>query len=151
MQSALGPIRYLFQSMTDFTGIEDSSVDLVYSGQTIEHISEADGDIVLAKAFKALKPGGILCLDNPNRAVTEVQQESYIDPKHKIEYRHDELAAKLRKIGLVILEAKGMNYAGKSLEENKFSYAEVSQNVGLYSEIAASYILSYVCQKPSSE
>ena len=33
--------------MTDLTGLADNSFDLVYSGQTIEHVTAEDADLTL--------------------------------------------------------------------------------------------------------
>src|SRR5207302_7398763 len=53
--SARGPVRYRYHSMTDLSGIDDGTVDLVYSGQSIEHVSEADGDVVLKEVWRILR------------------------------------------------------------------------------------------------
>ena len=37
-QTALGPVRYRYHSMADLSDYADKSVDLVYSGQSIEHV-----------------------------------------------------------------------------------------------------------------
>ena len=36
--TALGPVRYRYHSMVDLSDYADDSVDLVYSGQSIEHV-----------------------------------------------------------------------------------------------------------------
>ena len=43
-----GRVRYEYRSMVDLSFADDASVDLVYSGQSIEHVPEAAGDEVLA-------------------------------------------------------------------------------------------------------
>ena len=44
--SARGPVTYRYQSMTDLSSFADGSFDLVYSGQSIEHVSEDEADVV---------------------------------------------------------------------------------------------------------
>jgi hypothetical protein len=45
------------------------SFDLVYSGQSIEHVTESEGDTVMREVFRVLAPGGWFCLDTPNGPV----------------------------------------------------------------------------------
>ncbi len=61
-----GPVEFAFHSMVDLGRYEDGSFDLVYSGQSIEHVTEAQGEQVAREAFRVLAPGGWLCLDTPN-------------------------------------------------------------------------------------
>src|ERR1019366_5555560 len=58
-----GTVRYEYRSMADLSFADDASVDLVYSGQSIEHVTEADGDTVLEEAFRILRPGGYMAID----------------------------------------------------------------------------------------
>jgi SAM-dependent methyltransferase len=147
--SPLGPVRYRYHSMTDLAEFTDASVDLVYSGQSIEHVAPDEGSIVLKEVSRILRPGGHLALDTPNARVTRLQQDAFIDPDHKVEYTHEEMSDKLREAGLQIVEAKGLNYAGKSLAAGRFDPDEVAGNSGLHAAIEDCYILCYVCRKPA--
>lgn len=85
-------VRYLYRSMADLAPITDESVDMVFSGESIEHITEEDGDRVCQEAYRVLKPGGCFCLDTPNGALTRLQSpDEFIHPEHKIEYHVHEL------------------------------------------------------------
>jgi len=145
-----GPVEYLYQSMTTLRPIADQSVDLVYSGQSIEHVTRADAGIVCGEVLRVLKPGAVFALDTPNARVTRLQQDAFIDPDHKYEYTHRELSQDLRAAGFEILEARGMNYAGPIASRAEFSPSTVAGNCGLYAEIEDCYILAYVCRKPPS-
>jgi SAM-dependent methyltransferase len=145
----LGPVRYRYHSMTDLTDFADISVDLVYSGQSIEHVTPDEAAIVLKEVFRILRPGGHFALDTPNGRVTRLQQAAFVDPDHKVEYTQQELAAKLEATGFEILEAKGLNYAGKSLADGCFDANEVAANPGLYWAGGDCYILCFVCRKPA--
>jgi len=147
--SPLGPVRYRYHSMTDLSGFDDAGTDLVYSGQSIEHVTRDDGATVLKEVFRILRPGGHFALDTPNARVTRLQQEHFIDPDHKVEYRHEELSALLEGCGFEIVDAKGLNHAGRSLAEGRFDIDEVAGNVGCYAAIEDCYILCYVCRKPA--
>jgi SAM-dependent methyltransferase len=148
VETALGPVHYRYHSMTDLSAYPDASFDLVYSGQSIEHVPVAEADTVLAEVARVLRPGGYLALDTPNAAVCRVQQPEFIDPDHKHEYTHGEMTTKLRHSGFEVLEAKGLNLARQSVASGSFSAPEVATNRGLFSDIESCYLLSYLCRTP---
>ena len=141
----LGPVRYRYLSMVDLSTFPDHSFDLVYSGQSFEHVTEEDGDRVLAEVRRVLRPGGYLAIDTPNARVTRLLQAAFIDPDHKIEYTYEQLAGKLQRAGFAILESNGLNYAGRSLEAGVFSLEDVAGNVGIFAEARDCYILTFLC------
>lgn len=147
VETPIGPVRYVYVSMADFSQFASESFDMVFSGQSIEHITEADGDLVMQGAMRVLTPGGYFCLDTPNGRATRLQQSAFIDPDHKVEYTHQQLSKKIVSHGFKILEAKGMNLLNKSFSEGKFSAKEVTQKQGVFNDIENCYILSYICQK----
>jgi hypothetical protein len=52
-------------------GVGDSSVDLVFAGQTTEHLWSYELSGFLEEAHRVLRADGLLVLDSPNRLVTE--------------------------------------------------------------------------------
>ncbi len=144
-----GMVRYRYHSMTDLSGFDDASFDLVYSGESIEHINESEADIVLDGVFRVLRPGGHLALDTPNARVTRLQQAELIDPDHKIEYTVAELVAKIEHAGLRVTEMKGLNYAGRCLADGRFSVESVASSPGIYDEAEECYLIACLCQKPA--
>ena len=149
VESKLGPVRYRYHSMTDLSAFDDESFDLVYSGQSIEHVTEEEGDLVLKEVARLLRPGGHIGLDTPNARVTRVQQDDFVDPDHKVEYTHQQMVEKFERAGLEVVEAKGLNYAGRSVRTGEFSVEEVAQHHGLFTEIEDCYLLAYVARKPA--
>ncbi len=145
----LGPVRYNYHSMSDLTQYANGCFDLVYSGQSIEHVPIEEAERVLVGAARILRPGGYLALDTPNARVCRLQQPDFIDPDHDHEYTHKEMSAKLHEAGFEVLEAKGLNYAGGSVARGEFSVQEVATNRGLFAEIDDCYLLSYLCRKPA--
>ena len=148
VETPQGRVTYRYHSMTDLSSYPTGWFDLVYSGQSIEHVTRAEADSVLAQARRVLAPGGYLALDTPNSRLTRLQQDAYIDPDHKYEYSHREMAAMLRGQGFVIEQALGINYGGASVAAGAFGVAEVATERGLFHEIADCYLLSYVCRRP---
>jgi len=151
VETGLGPVHYHYHSMTDLSSYADGSFDLVYSGQSIEHVPVSDADKVLAEVARVLRPGGYLGLDTPNARVCRLQQDEFIDPDHDYEYTHAEMLDKLRGAGFEVLEAKGLNHAGRSLAAGEFSLPEVATRRGLFADIESCYLLSYVCRTPPAE
>jgi SAM-dependent methyltransferase len=147
VESSLGPVEYAYHSMSDLSRYNDESFDLIYSGQTIEHVTESDCDKVLAEVRRVLKPGGWFAVDTPNGRACRLQQEAFINDDHKVEYTHEEFVAKLVTAGLEIREAKGLNYVGRSLQEGVFDIAEAAGNRGVYGEPQDCYLLAYVCTR----
>ena len=143
-----GRVTYRYHSMADLSRYPSGSFDMVYSGESIEHVTRGEGERVLAEAYRVLRPGGVLALDTPNATVTRLQQAAFIDPDHKHEYRHAEMAAMLRGNGFVIERAHGINYGGESLRSGTFDPVEVATKRGLYDEIDSCYLLAYVCRRP---
>jgi SAM-dependent methyltransferase len=149
VQSPLGPVQYRYHSMTDLSAYDDASFDMVFSGQTIEHVSEDDARAVLREVLRVLTPGGYFCVDTPNRAATVVELgDIFTNPDHKIEYTHPQFAAMLEEAGFEIDGAYGLNYVGESLATGRFSTEELARNHGLYAEIEACYLLAYVSRAP---
>jgi SAM-dependent methyltransferase len=147
-RTKLGPVRYQYHSMVDLSDYPDNSVDLVYSGQSIEHVPPDVGDTVLSEVRRVLRPGGHLGIDTPNARVTRLQQPDFIDPDHEYEYTDGEMRDKLAAAGLDIRSAVGLNHAGPSLATGRFDADQVATARGMFHEIADCYLLAYVCQVP---
>ncbi len=143
-----GRITYAYHSMADLSRYPDESFDLVYSGQSIEHVPLDVADTVLSEAFRVLRRGGLLALDTPNARVTRLQQAAFIDPDHKHEYTSEELEGKLGRAGFDVLERKGLNLGLRSVEEGRFDEAEVAENVGVFANPESCYLLALICRKP---
>ena len=148
--SRCGPVEYRYHSMVDLSPYPDASFDLVFSGQTIEHITEDEARKMLVEVHRVLRSGGWFCLDTPNRRVTELQlgREVLSNPDHKLEYRHERLAAMLEEAGFEIVDAFGLGLAEGSLAAGTFADAEVAAEHGVFHEVADCYALAYRCRVP---
>lgn len=150
-ETRLGPVEYHYRSMIDLSIFSDGEFDLVYSGQSIEHVTEEEADQVLREAHRVLRPGGHLCLDTPNLAASRLQLEGtgieFVNPDHKIEYTHAELSHKLEASGFRIVAAKGLLHMPETFGTGKFCPEEMGINTGVFDEIEQCSLLAYVCQR----
>jgi SAM-dependent methyltransferase len=151
VETRLGPVEYHHRSMTDLSVFEDGSFDLVFSGQSIEHVPEAEAEIVLAEARRVLRPGGHLYLDTPNGLACRIQLAGtgaqVTNPDHDIEYSPTELRSKLEAAGFVVELARGLNHLPQSFATGTFSFEELARHVGVYADIEHCYLLAYGCRR----
>ena len=142
-------IRYYQGSMTDLSWIPDESMDLVFSGESIEHISEAEAQIVCMQVYRSLRPGGYFCLDTPNAALTRLQSpENLIHPEHKKEYLIHEIREVLERNNFLIAEEIGICPMPVSLSLRSFDPRELVQNVGLSKNPEEAYLFFVKAVKP---
>jgi SAM-dependent methyltransferase len=86
--------------------VESGSVDLVFAGQTSEHLWAHELVGFLLEAHRVLRHGGTLALDSPNRLIT--QHLDWSHGEHTIELDHDEIAELLRLAGFAVTEVAGI-------------------------------------------
>jgi ubiquinone/menaquinone biosynthesis C-methylase UbiE len=142
-------IRYYQCSMTDLSWIPDESMDLVFSGESIEHISEEEAQIVCMQVYRILRTGGYFCLDTPNAALTRLQSpENLIHPEHKKEYLIHEIREMLGRNNFLIAEEIGICPMPVSLSQRSFDTRELVQNVGLSKNPEEAYLFFVKAVKP---
>ncbi|HUC05164.1 MAG TPA: methyltransferase domain-containing protein [Acidimicrobiales bacterium] len=146
--SELGPVEFAFHSMVDLDRYADDSFDMIYSGQSIEHVSPADGDTVVREALRVLAPGGWFCLDTPNGPVWRLRGEAVMNHDHKVEYSASELAGKLERGGFEVREMKGLNLMRAGAAAGVFDEAEASAHPGVFSSAEECLLLAAVARKP---
>ena len=149
----LGPardrgLRVVQGSLTDVP-LPAASFDLVYSGQSIEHVSEREGDAVVAEVFRVLAPGGWFCLDTPNGPVWRLRSAELMNDDHQIEYSADALSAKLRIGGFEVVESKGLNLMQHGVAGGSFDESEASAHPGVFASADDCLLLAMVARKPT--
>ncbi len=143
-------IQYHYRSMADLSCFADNSVDFVWSGQSIEHVSVEDGRKTMREVRRILKPGGKFCLDTPNRKVTKLTNpRDYIHPEHKIEYLYDQLKGILLEEKFRIDEARGVILMKDSIQKGQWLEDEFYANLKLNDDPDNSNFLFFVCSKPA--
>ncbi len=149
IDTEMGSIRYVHTSMIDLSVIESGSIDLVFSGQSIEHISEEDGQRVMQQAFRVLQPGGHFCLDTPNGVLARIQSpDAFLHPEHEVEYCVDDLATRLRDVGFEIKEIKGICPMPRTVQTGIFDEQELLTNAYLSDDAEICYLFYIRCVKP---
>jgi len=144
-------VRYLYGPMSDLHTIADASVDLVVSGQSIEHVTEEEADRVCGEAFRVLKPGGHFCLDTPNARVTRIQSPgSLIHPEHKKEYLVSELKDKLVRHGFRLAASKGVCPMPGTVASQLFDFGEMARNCALSDDVGNCYLFFLDVLKPAA-
>lgn len=144
-------VRFLYRSMADLSPIPDESVDMVFSGESIEHVTEEDGDAVCREAFRVLKPGGSFCLDTPNAALTRLESpDKFIHPEHKKEYYVHELRDKLVRWGFAVVDEKALTPMPQVVRTGLFKYSEMAYNIRLSDKPEEGYLFYMRGVKPIS-
>jgi ubiquinone/menaquinone biosynthesis C-methylase UbiE len=145
-------IRYHQGSMSDLSFIKDNSFDLVVSGQSIEHVSEADGVQVCDEVFRVLVRGGQFCVDTPNARLTKIQNPPHglIHPEHRKEYTPDELRNLLVSAGFRITKAIGLCPMPYSAASKEFDYDEMVVGAKHFSDdLDVCFLFYFEATKPS--
>ena len=145
-----GPVEYRCGSMADPALFAEAEfADLVWSGNSIEHVTEQEADQVLENVYKILKPGGLFCLDTPNRRVTRLHYlDTYSHPDHKIEYTDELLSAKLQQHGFSIVEKFGVLDCRRMLAGEPLTPETLRHCPDFCPDPRDGYFLYYRCAKP---
>jgi Methyltransferase domain len=86
--------------------VETGSVDLVFSGQNIEHLWPDQTVAFLVESNRVLRDDGLLVVDSPNRALTEAYQWSMAE--HTVELEPSEAVTLLELAGFAVERLKGL-------------------------------------------
>ena len=146
-----GEVVIKYSDMTHLSEFEDESVDLVWSGQSIEHVPREAGQRMCEAAYRVLKQGGSFCLDTPNRIITKIHTRDsgggYIHPEHCIEYEPNELRRMLERAGFAVRKSLGVCEMKSTSRNNEFKYADFSVGKRLSDDVERCYIQFFHCVK----
>jgi ubiquinone/menaquinone biosynthesis C-methylase UbiE len=139
--------------MTRLEAFADASFDLAWSGQSIEHVDCDAGARMCAEVFRVLAPGGVFCLDTPNRGITALHTREvgggFIHPEHKHEYAVRELRDLLAESGFEIAEARGICEMPFTRATGVFHYEDFVLGNPIVDDPEAAYIMYFAARKPS--
>ena len=99
-------ITWISESASRMPAVADASVDVVFSGQNIEHLWIDDMVGFLLEARRVLRPDGWLVVDSPNRIATEAL--GWVHPEHTIEFTADEAHELLELAGFRVATTRGL-------------------------------------------
>ena len=148
-----GEVSIHYCDMTSLDDFPDASFDLVWSGQSIEHVDQAAGSRMCREALRVLRPGGHFCLDTPNRGLTEIHTRDvgggFIHPEHKKEYRAIELRELLSQAGFRIVAERGICEMPRTRETGRFHYEDFVLGNTITDDPEDGYILYVQSVKPA--
>lgn len=142
-------VCYEYMPMHELSGFGDATFDMVWSGQSIEHVSEAEAEQVLAESFRVLRPGGYLCLDTPNRKLTRLISEKYLHPDHRLEYHPQQLAEKCGDAGFLVQQRLAVTPLPRSARLGRVSKLEVLQEARVGEDAESGFSFFLKCLKPA--
>jgi SAM-dependent methyltransferase len=146
-----GEIVLRYADMTDLRSFADESVDFVWSGQSIEHVTPERGAAMCSEAYRVLKPGGSFCLDTPNGLVTRLHANTagleFIHPDHKVEYTPAALSSLLEHTGFRITARFGICEMPLTASTGKFAYEDFVIGGAVSLNMESSYIQFFNCTK----
>ncbi|OLL30302.1 hypothetical protein BTH42_17690 [Burkholderia sp. SRS-W-2-2016] len=99
-------VKWIANTAGNMEAVADRSCDLLISGQNIEHLWPDEIADFLIESARVLKTGGTLCVDSPNRAITELLNWSH--PEHTIELTPAEMRHLLQLAGFEITKQAGI-------------------------------------------
>ena len=105
---ALPPnVDWIANTCSDMSGVADESCDLVFSGQNLEHLWPDEAVGFFLEAARVTRPGGLLVMDSPNRAITEALR-TWSHPEHTVELTTAEAVEVTALAGFDISAVKGI-------------------------------------------
>ena len=143
-------LRYC--DMTQLDPFANESFDLVWSGQSIEHVEMDAAERMCREAFRVLRPGGHFCLDTPNRGITSIHTRDvgggFIHPEHKHEYRVAELRDLLIGEGFDIALERGVCEMPMTRSTGRFHYEDFVLGNPIVDDPETAYIMYFTARKP---
>jgi SAM-dependent methyltransferase len=99
-------VRWIQNSVADMFEVPDGAVDILFSGQNVEHLYLQDLEKFFREANRVVRPGGHLCVDSPNRLVS--QDLGYTQPQHVLELSVQDIVELVEASGFTVESVKGI-------------------------------------------
>ncbi len=118
-------VQWIENTVGDMNGVQDHTVDVLFSGQNIEHLWLNEMEGFLIEAARVIKPGGTLVIDSPNRTHTERLRWSH--PEHTVELTVAEATRALelagfeptKTVGLWLMQNEDQLYSFEPADEEE--------------------------------
>lgn len=135
------------ETIDSYANLANIKYDMIFMGQTIEHIYPDKLSIVLRWISKHLNLNGKFIFDTPNRIVTKVQTpDKWIDEDHKYEYAPDEMEDLLNRCGLKVTKKTGIVEMPDTLSTGHFNPLEVYDTKLVNNSPDSSYLFAFECE-----
>ena len=119
-------VKFVYGNFADLSSFHGQKFDLIFSGQTIEHVTVEEGQSIFKQVNSLLTENGSFCLDTPNRKFTEMlNPHGFIHPEHKVEYKVEQLIKIAEENNYEVIRKCGISQLEKSLCENVFYIDEL--------------------------
>jgi len=112
-------VEWISDTVGAMKGVADESVDMVFSGQNVEHLQFDDLVGFIFESNRVLKKGGWLIVDSPNRLVTSPLK--WLHPEHIAEYTVGEMEEMLSTAGFQTEHKKGLLLVRESADQPPWS------------------------------
>src|SRR5690242_14554522 len=99
-------VEWIADYLGNMHHVPTGAVDLVFAGETVEHVWPDDLANFLCESHRVLRPGGWLVLDSPNRRVTQPLKWYY--GQHTAELTVDEAVEIARLAGFGEARVRGL-------------------------------------------
>jgi SAM-dependent methyltransferase len=99
-------VEWIAASASQMPAVADESIDVLFSGQNLEHLWINDMVGFFKEANRVLRPGATLVLDSPNRLATEAM--GWVQPEHTIEMSAAEATHLLLIAGFSVRTTRGL-------------------------------------------
>jgi hypothetical protein len=98
-------VEWVSASASSMPQVKDKSVDVLFSGQNIEHLAAVDLYNFLLEAHRVIRSGGKLVIDSPNRLVTH--HMGWRHPEHTVEFSPSEARTLVESAGFRVDSCRG--------------------------------------------
>lgn len=99
-------VRWISNSVAKMVGVPTGAVDILFSGQNVEHLYLEDLEKFFHEANRVVRHKGHLCIDSPNRAVS--QELGYAQPQHVLELSVQDAIDLVEASGFEVVSVRGI-------------------------------------------
>ncbi len=98
--------RWIDNPITDMRDVASGGADMVFAGQTVEHLWPHEFTGFMLEAHRVLRPRGLLVLDSPNRELTWAL--NWHHPEHTMEFTVPEIRELVELAGFRVTALRGV-------------------------------------------